>query len=100
MPEATNAVFRVPLDYTTVTEALAAASLVKGTVLIGTGTFREATLKVAAGVTLLGSGESSILESDAHTVVVCTEGAVRVANLVIRQVWQRLPSLSASLHTH
>ena len=57
----------------------------QGTVLVEAGSFRESgTLKVGAGVTLEGSGASTILESDA-TVVACADGAVRVANLTIRQ---------------
>jgi pectin methylesterase-like acyl-CoA thioesterase len=79
--------FHVPSEYDTITAALAAAAPVKGTVMVGAGTFREATtLKVMAGVSLVGSGESSVLESDDQTAVACADGAVRVANLIIRQV--------------
>jgi hypothetical protein len=80
-----SAVFRVPSSYATIGAALAAATPAQGTVLVDAGTYREAcTLKVAAGVTLEGSGLSTIIESDA-TVVACADGAVRVANLTIRQ---------------
>ena len=86
MPEARH-VFKVPSEYASVAAALDAAAAVQGTVFVAPGVFREpTTLKVAAGVSVEGSGQDTILEADACTVIVCAEGAVRVANLCIRQV--------------
>ena len=71
-----------------------AAAAAHGSVVVGAGTFREASpLKLRRGVSLEGSGAATILESDSHTVVACAEGAVRVADLLIRQT-----SASASPH--
>ena len=83
--------FRVPADHSTVSAALAAAAPVDGTVSLAPGIYREAaTVKVAAGVTLVGSGAAdTIIESDAHTTLACADGAVKVADLCIRQA--RMP---------
>ena len=81
-----SAIFRVPADFATISAALNAAAPVQGTVLVEAGTYREnAPLKVASGVTLEGAGATStILESDG-TVLACADGAVKVANLSVRQ---------------
>lgn len=87
-----SAVFRVPAEYATVASALAAAAAVQGTVLVDGGTYRESgTLKVAAGVTLEGSGATStVLECDA-TVLACADGAVKIANLAVLQSAEDMP---------
>ena len=78
--------FRVPAEYTTIAAALLAAAPVQGTVLVDSGTYRESgTLKLAAGVTLEGSGAAStVIESDG-TVLACADGAVKIANIALRQ---------------
>ena len=85
--ESTGApIFRVPGDQPTIAAALAAAAPVQGTVVVAAGTYKEAgTLKVAPGVSLEGSGCSTIIESASATVVACADGAVRVAHLSILQ---------------
>ena len=86
MPEEARRLFRVPEDFSSVAAALDAAAAAHGSVVVGAGTFREASpLKLRRGVSLEGSGAATILESDSHTVVACAEGAVRVADLLIRQ---------------
>ena len=87
MDETGRPIFRVPSEHATVAAALALASEVRGTVVIGAGVFREAaTLKVCAGVTVEGIGEATVLESATHTVIACADGAERVANMCIRQI--------------
>ena len=81
---------RVPADYPSIAAALAAAASVGGTVSLAPGIYREqATVRVPAGVTLEGSGAAdTIIESDAHTTLSCADGAVRIADICIRQVSQ------------
>lgn len=83
--ETSRPIFRVPSEHASVSAALEAAAAVRGTVLVAAGLFREATLKVGPGVSLEGSGEATVLESEVHTVLACADGAERIANLVIRQ---------------
>ncbi|EOD36984.1 hypothetical protein EMIHUDRAFT_225928 [Emiliania huxleyi CCMP1516] len=74
-------------EYPSAAAALtAAATLGGGTVLLGAGTYREGTLHVPAGVSLLGEGAgSTVVEGSDGSAIVCAGSAVRVANLEARQ---------------
>ena len=80
-------VFRVPADHSTIASALACAAPRGGKVIVSPGTYQvDATLLVSAGVSLEGVGEGTVLESAGHTVILCADGALRVANMCILQV--------------
>ena len=89
MPVAPTAspTLRVPSDHQSIAAALLAASRAGGgTVVVASGTFHEATtLRLEAGVSLVGSGEDTLIEAEAHTVIACAEGSVRLADLSVRQ---------------
>jgi hypothetical protein len=51
-------------------------------------------LKVLSGVSLEGSGASTVLENEAGTVIACADGAARVANLTVCQV--RAPPIASA----
>ena len=87
--------FRVPAEYESISAALAAAAPVGGTVILAPGVYREgATIKVPAGVSLVGSGAGEcIIESDACTTLACADGVVLLAELCVQQA--RLTTLVA-----
>ena len=75
-------------EYPSATEALAAAAAARGgTVRLAAGIYSEGTLKVVAGVSLLGEGvDKTVVQSGSGSAIVCAAGAVRIANLEARQL--------------
>ena len=69
-----------------VSDALAAAASVLGTVRLAAGVYREpSTLKVEASVSLVGSGLADTVIECPQTAVVCADGAALVSDLAVRQ---------------
>ena len=74
-------------SHPTLASALAAcASSPDATVVLAAGVYRvDATLRLGHGASLVGAGPSTVVESVAHTTLVC-DGAARVADLALRQL--------------
>ena len=90
----TDRLFTVPSrEYPTVRDALNAAAVAgSGTVCVAAGVYREpTTLLLAHGVSLVGAGPRTVLESEG-TVLVC-EGALLLADLAVRQVCSSTPAV-------
>jgi hypothetical protein len=73
--------------YSCATEALAAAAAAGGgTVQLGEGVYAEGSLKVTAGVSLIGAGaDKTVVQSASGSAIVCTAGALQLALLAARQ---------------
>ena len=74
-------------SHPTLASALAAcASSPNATIVLAAGVYRaDATLRLGHGASLVGAGPSTVVESVAHTTLVC-DGAARVADLALRQL--------------
>ena len=74
-------------SHPTLASALAAcASSPNATIVLAAGVYHaDATLRLGHGASLVGAGPSTVVESVAHTTLVC-DGAARVADLALRQL--------------
>jgi hypothetical protein len=103
MDETGRPIFRVPSEHATVAAALALASEVRGTVVIGAGVFREAaTLKVCAGVTVEGIGEASeaARKNEAAALVSISTSAERAAVSVSSELASAIALGGAATEKH